>query len=1053
VIITDSNLNTADEVLTVLVVDPTLFSILNSSQNFEPTSFPSVQVVPLTSNGGTGTVVWSLLNTVTTLPGVLIDTSNNLNFTFSNYGTWTVGIKATDSLGKVTSKVLQIQAVNSQVAALVDGQVEVIVTVPAQKAGVHQFTLKVTDNTATSLTQAFSYQSDDPISTIFLDQFAFDHYWGTADTTTIVLPILGNLSGYSISTTTTPISGSNGLTATVDGVNDVVTVTGPPTSFSNSQVYIQLPILQGNNQVATITREYTLVSHDGTTDIGNTQCFTRPYIVGDFVGLNPLKPWVNSPSIATASTLLSRVQSGSSLPLGLSLDANTGLIYGTIVGIATSQSVIEYYDLTSVVHGTVTITWDTQQNAFSLIDNIADGFVQQTYSSTIGSASSVPLTAASVYRGRIPAGISLSPNVGGTAINITGTPTEAGYFDLWFRVTNQNGQSGYLYHRFVVNYINPLVILTTTLPTAVTGQPYNNSAGFVLQGFGGATPYAWSLDASSPALPTGMTLNLAGLLSGTPTNSSYSQNLIIDLTDARGVTTSAILLLAINNNVQITTVNLPKIIPGQPYSYQMTATGGVPPYTWSLTGPALPSGISFNPSTGIFSGVTSVTSYIQSVTIGVVDTVGGAGHTDSKTYSLQTGTSAMVIDTSGVGPVDRGGPYQGTLRAFGTFTTPNTWQVTPDSPNALPSGLTIQANAADSGTTAFISGVTTLLLDNYSIKVQTVDSLGSSAQAFIILNSTSSLTITTRALPVGTVTASYNYQLTATGYNTPFTWSYTGSLPSGYSMSSGGLITGATGATFNGTPVFTVTDSLGDTYPLAPLAQAALNLVVQPSGLSITTASINQITSGRTFSQMLTATGGSGNYSWSLSPASSSPLPSGLSLGNSTGTITGVTTQTGFSKSITFRVTDNTNGAFAEKSFTVTVVSGLTLQTGIDYTDSITTNYLGYVDNGSTDSINPRPNHSFYVVATGVVTTNAATLASNITLSNSVFTASVDSLNNGIAYIRISGPFASGVTGNNAFGITVVDSGVSATGTFQWDVFNNGVLRAAATNAFPQQIV
>jgi hypothetical protein len=1055
VVVTDSALNTADAVLTILIVDPTLFTILNNAQNFQPASFPSVQSIPLTSSGGTGSIKWTLLSSVTTLPGVTIDINNHLNFTFNNYGTWTVGVQATDSLNNVTSKVLQIQAVNSQVAALVDGQVEIIVKVPAQKSGVNQFTLKVTDNTAANLTQTFSYKSDEPISNIFIDQFAFDHYWGHGDTTTVILPIAGSLSGYSISSSPNPITLANGLTYAVDGVNDVVSVTGSPngpTAYLNNQVYIQLPILQGNNQVATITREYTLITHDGTSDIGTTQCFTRPYIVGDFVGLNALKPWFNSPSIAKASTLSARVQTGSSLPPGLSLDANTALIYGNLVGIATSQSVLEYYDAQNTVHGTVTITWDTQQNAFSLLDNITDGHVQQTYSSTINSSSSVKLTSATVYRGRLPAGLSLSPDVTGAFINISGTPTEAGYFDLWFRVTNQNGQSAYLYHRLVINYVNPLVILTTTLPNAVTGQVYNGS-GFVLQGYGGTTPYTWSLDASSPALPTGMTLNSAGLLSGTPTSSSYNQNLVIDLTDARGVTTSAVLNLAINNNVQITTVNLPKVIPGQPYSYQMTAQGGVPPYTWSQSGPALPSGIAFNTSTGVFSGVTSTTSYIQSITIGVVDTVGGAGHTDSKTYSLQTGTSAMLIDTSGIGAVDRGGPYQGLLKAFGTFTSPNTWQVTPDSPNPLPTGLTLQANAADNGVTAFISGVSTTLLSNYSVKVQTVDHLGSSAQAFIILNSTSSLTITTKALPVGTVTASYSYQLTATGYNTPFTWSETGSLPSGYSLSSGGLLTGTSGATFNGTPVFKVTDSLGDTYPLAPNAQAALNLVVQPSGMSITTASINQVTSGRAFSQTLTATGGSGNYSWSISPASASQLPAGLSLGASNGVINGTTTQTGFSQTITFRVTDNTNGAFAERSYAVSVISGLTLSTGIDSVDGINTGYLGYVSTGNTDSITPRPNMSFYVYASGVTTTNAATLASGISISNSGFVASVDNLSSGVAAIRISGPFASASVGDNTFGITVVDSGVSVTGTFKWKVYNDGVLRATATNAFPQQVV
>jgi len=1052
VIITDNVGNHASSVISVLVVDPTLFTILNQNQSFNPASFPSVQSIALSSSGGSGTVTWALLPSVTTLPGVVL-TGSTLNFTLGNYGIWTVGIQATDSLNNVTSKVLQIESASSQVYSLVDGQVEIIVTVPPQKTGVNNFTLSLTDSNSSVLTQTFNYLADEPVSNVFIDQFSFDHYWGSGDTTSVVLPILGSLSGYTISSTTTTLS--NGLTLTVDGINNVVSVSGPPATFSNSQIYVQLPILQGSNQVATITREYTLLAHDNSAvsaDIGDVQCYTRPYIVGDFVGLNPLKPWVNSPTVSKNTGLYARVKAGSSLPPGLSLDANTALIYGTLVGIATNQSTIEYYDSLGVVHATINITWDTQAGAFLLQDNLTIGNVQQTYNGTIGSSSAVRLTTASVYRGRLPFGLSLAVDPTGTFVSLTGTPTEAGYFDLWFRVTNQNGQSGFLYHRLIVNYINPLVILTSSLPQAVTNQPYNGS-GFVLQGFGGTAPYTWSLDATSPALPSGMTLNSAGLLSGTPTASSYSQNLVIDLTDSLNVQTSAILLLAINNNVQITTVTLPKINEGQNYSYAMTATGGVPPYTWSLPGsPTLPSGITFNTSTGIFSGVTS-TSYSQSISVQAVDTIGGSGHTDTKTYQLQTGAaSGMLIDTSGVGPVDRGAPYQGLLRAFGTFTTPNTWQVSPDSPNPLPTGLTLQANSADNGTTAYISGTSTALLTNYSVKVTAVDSTGQQAQAFVLLTTTSSLKITTTSLPNGTVGGSYSATLTATGYNTPFTWSLaSGTLPSGYSLSSSGVISGSTGATYNSTPTFQVTDSLGDTYPLAPLAQAALNLIVQPSGLVITTTALSPVTAGRAYSFTMAGTGGTPPYSWGVASNSPAQLPTGLTLNAITGVISGTTTQVGFNNTITFFLRDNI-GTTVLKSLNMTVASGLNLLTGVDYTDSTSTNYLGYVDLGSTDSISPRPNYSFYVVATGVVTTNSATLLSGITISNAGFTASVDSLSGGIAHIRISGPFSSGAIGDNTFGITVTDSGVSSTGTFKWKVYGDGTMRVAATNAFPMKL-
>ncbi len=57
----------------------------------------------------------------------------------------------------------------------------------------------------------------------------------------------------------------------------------------------------------------------------------------------------------------------------------------------------------------------------------------------------------------------------------------------------------------------PLVIATTTLPTAVQGQAYSVQ----LVATGGVGPYTWSVTLG--ALPSGMTLSASGLLAGTPT--------------------------------------------------------------------------------------------------------------------------------------------------------------------------------------------------------------------------------------------------------------------------------------------------------------------------------------------------------------------------------------------------------------------------------------------------------------------------------------------------------------------------------------------------------
>ena len=56
--------------------------------------------------------------------------------------------------------------------------------------------------------------------------------------------------------------------------------------------------------------------------------------------------------------------------------------------------------------------------------------------------------------------------------------------------------------------------------------------------------------------------------------------------------------------LQITTTVLGASQVSVPYSQTLTAVGGIPPYTWSVSSGALPAGLALNPSTGVISGTT-----------------------------------------------------------------------------------------------------------------------------------------------------------------------------------------------------------------------------------------------------------------------------------------------------------------------------------------------------------------------------------------------------------------------------------------------------------------
>jgi hypothetical protein len=1086
----DTASNIDDSIINVVVVDPGIFNILNTSQNYEPAAFPLAVSMPLLSSGGVTPITWTIIQSATTMPGVtqasLTGTGGStLNFSIPVVGSWTIGVKATDALNNSVSKVLVIQVPATQAVKLVDGQVEVMVDPNDLQTGTHTFTLTASDSNSTTVNQQFSYQVQPTVSSIRIEEAFFDHYWDYNDTTSIIFPVVGNFNGLTLAPQQ-PVVLPNGLTVSVDNVNQIVEVAGPPgnppalsSTFRNSQFRIPLVLQQGSVNVGQVSREYTFVCHDDQAvpgDLGIVNTYTRPYVVGDFVGLNPQKPYFNSPNIAKNTAYSVIVAPGSSLPPGLSLDSNTGLIYGTLVGTGVPQSTIQYIDSTGTVHGTVTINWTTVSNDYLLIDNINNITPAPQIGAPINgtnalvSSATVPLAPPTLLYGSLPQGLTLQVDISGLGIDIVGTPTEAGYFDLWFNVPDTNGHHSYLYHRLFVDYVSPLSIVTTQIPTLITGVPYS----FLLQGTGGIQPYTWSSPqwpgGLNPTFP-GLTLSSSGLISGTTTApDTTTENDTFILTDVRGASTQAVLTVAVNDTLTITTQAIPTIVPGQSYTFAMTAIGGTPPYTWT-TVPTFPiaglSGIAFDGSTGVFSGVTSVTGFTTPLQVTVHDS---GVHTATQTYTLQTGSATgMLIVTSGVGPIDRGASYLGTLSLSGPYTTPVSWQVTSDSPNPLPAGLVLQATATNNGQTATISGVYTGQIppsNPLAVKVIAVDKNGNSAQAILLLTTTSSLKVTTTTLPPAIIGASTSTQLTATSNGQPalvqpFVWSnvvagdFNPALPAGdlatISISSSGLLLAANPpAAYTGQLTVHVADALSP----ADTASATLQFQIQSSSLTITTATLPNATSGRPYSLTLAATGGTTPYTWSISPSSANNLPTGLALNPSTGAITGTTSLTGFNKPIIFRVTDNI-GAHVDKSLNLQVIAGLTLQAGPDYVDSTNYGYIGFVAQGSVSSITPRPNDSFFVVATGVVSTNP----SQITLSvgTSGITASIPSggldTGTGTCLIELNGSFSSGVIGDNTLSLSVTDSGVNVTGSFKWRVYSDTAIRLAATNPIPTQLI
>jgi uncharacterized repeat protein (TIGR03803 family) len=442
------------------------------------------------------------------------------------------------------------------------------------------------------------------------------------------------------------------------------------------------------------------------------------------------------------------------------------------------------------------------------------------------------------------------------------TPTDGGVYT--YALTCGGVESG-----FVTLTVDggTLQIVTNTLVNAVVGIPYSSQ----LVAEGGTPPYTWSV--SSGSLPVGLSLGTStGIIAGTPTTAQTAA-FTIKVADNVGDSTTANLSIVVSTApLQVSTTLLETGSVGTPYSTTLQATGGTPPYAWSLNSGSLPAGLSLS-SAGIISGKPT-TQAISSFTVKVTDS---ASNTAKQALSTAVyGSTIVRITTASLPNWTVGQPYSQTLAAT-SGTKPYTWSVYS---GTLPAGLSINA------TTGVISGTpTTVGTSNFFIAVKGAGNYTATAQFSITISAAPE--ITTTLLETGAIGYSYSAQLLASGGTAPLKWSITsGTLPAGLTLnSSTGLISGK--PTTAEVEAFTVavTDAAGVSSSTSLTLTIYIDNIVR-----ITTTSLPAGTVGAAYSATMQATSGTKPYTWSVYSGS---LPAGLSLAASTGVISGTPTTAG----------------------------------------------------------------------------------------------------------------------------------------------------------------
>lgn len=146
----------------------------------------------------------------------------------------------------------------------------------------------------------------------------------------------------------------------------------------------------------------------------------------------------------------------------------------------------------------------------------------------------------------------------------------------------------------------PTITTASTLPDGFASETYSAT----LSATGGVSPLTWSL-ASGSTLPTGISLNSAGVLSGTPTSpGTFTFTLVVTGRDGGAASLSFTVTFGQAPPTITTSGTLPGAFVGTAYSVTFAASGGVTPITWSLaSGSSFPPGVaSLSASTGTLSG-------------------------------------------------------------------------------------------------------------------------------------------------------------------------------------------------------------------------------------------------------------------------------------------------------------------------------------------------------------------------------------------------------------------------------------------------------------------
>lgn len=625
---------------------------------------------------------------------------------------------------------------------------------------------------------------------------------------------------------------------------------------------------------------------------------------------------------------------GGALPSGLSINASTGVISGTIPVSAANNSYAVTIQVTDASGSTASKTFSGSIGAGTAVlvfnsTTISPFIAGIAYSYPLVASNGVPPYNFAVTTGALPSGVTLNTSTG----VISGTPalsTSGQSYGFTLAVTDSASQmkSQSFIGSVMSSSVANLQITTTSFAAPTAGTPY--AAGISVAG--GTSPFTFSV--SSGNLPSGLTLNQnTGVISGTVPFASRAASYLfgVTVTDNAGLTATA----AFNGTIDTYTTSLmpttfPAASPGQGYSAYVATIGGQAPYTYTITAGSLPSGLSLNSNSGVISGIVSENEagLTKNFTLRTTD---ANNVVSTASVALMTTAYSVTISTTALSNAVEGSTYNN--GSVNLAATGGTGSYTYEFSGSLPTGVGLTTNGSFFGTAASgsgsLSGGTT-----YTINVKARDS-NNNVSKTVSLNLTviiSSPVVDSIQPTNAIIGGNYSHTITATGGRPPYTFARTGSLPQGLTLGSSGAITGSASASSScpaGNFTVTATDSLSQ------VSAGVVKCIATVTGVGITSSAFNPIIRNASYSGVVTAAGGTPPYTFSATG-----LPTNIFV-SSGGALSGVTNVDAGTFPVTFSVTDSsTPPQSSSRSYTLAVRDAIAL-TGATMTRGATGRIYG----------------------------------------------------------------------------------------------------------------